>query len=145
MFANRNGFYYTLDRTNGKVIVAKPFVHDDLGEGDRTRRAPDAAAGPHARREGRRSRVPIITGGTNFWPPSFDPRTQTFFVNAREVVRDLLRLEARVQGGRALHGRRRSAGPSGDIPAYGALRAHRSVTGERKWEFRYLDPSTRGC
>ena len=26
MFANRNGFYYTLDRTNGKVIVAKPYV-----------------------------------------------------------------------------------------------------------------------
>jgi alcohol dehydrogenase (cytochrome c) len=26
MFANRNGFYYTLDRTNGKVIAAKPFV-----------------------------------------------------------------------------------------------------------------------
>ena len=26
MFANRNGFYYTLDRLTGKVIVAKPFV-----------------------------------------------------------------------------------------------------------------------
>ena len=26
MFANRNGFYYTLDRTTGKIIVAKPFV-----------------------------------------------------------------------------------------------------------------------
>ncbi len=35
MFANRNGFYYTLDRITGKVIVAKPFVHDDLGEGGR--------------------------------------------------------------------------------------------------------------
>src|SRR5262245_28123916 len=26
MFANRNGFYYTLDRTTGKVIAARPFV-----------------------------------------------------------------------------------------------------------------------
>src|SRR5207244_8262397 len=26
MFANRNGIYYTLDRTTGKVIAAKPFV-----------------------------------------------------------------------------------------------------------------------
>ena len=26
MFANRNGFYYTIDRITGKVIVAKPFV-----------------------------------------------------------------------------------------------------------------------
>ena len=26
MVANRNGFFYTLDRTTGKLIVAKPFV-----------------------------------------------------------------------------------------------------------------------
>src|SRR6476646_971350 len=26
MTANRNGFYYTLDRTNGKLIVGKPCV-----------------------------------------------------------------------------------------------------------------------
>ena len=32
LFANRNGFFYVLDRTNGKMILAKPFVHADLGE-----------------------------------------------------------------------------------------------------------------
>ena len=26
MFANRNGFFYTIDRVTGKVLVAKPFV-----------------------------------------------------------------------------------------------------------------------
>ena len=26
MLANRNGFLYTLDRTNGKLMVAKPFI-----------------------------------------------------------------------------------------------------------------------
>jgi glucose dehydrogenase len=31
MFANRNGFFYTIDRVTGKVIVAKPFV-EQLGE-----------------------------------------------------------------------------------------------------------------
>ena len=48
MFANRNGFYYTLDRTTGKVIVAKPFVTDDVGEGSRRAGTADAAAGTHA-------------------------------------------------------------------------------------------------
>ena len=85
MFANRNGFYYTLDRTNGKVIVAKPFVHDDVGEGDRTRRPADAAAGPHAGREGRdhlsRTSPAAPTSGRR---PSIR-RTRTFFVNAREA------------------------------------------------------------
>ena len=45
MFANRNGFFYTLDRVTGKVIVAKPFVADHVGEGDRRRRPAGAAAG----------------------------------------------------------------------------------------------------
>jgi glucose dehydrogenase len=31
MFANRNGFYYTLDRTTGKLIVAKPVREHDRG------------------------------------------------------------------------------------------------------------------
>ena len=26
LFANRNGFFYVLDRTNGRMILAKPFV-----------------------------------------------------------------------------------------------------------------------
>ncbi len=26
LFANRNGFFYVLDRTNGRMILAKPFI-----------------------------------------------------------------------------------------------------------------------
>ena len=33
---------------------------------------------------------------------------------------------------------------SPDSPAYGALRAIDPVTGDRKWEFKYLTPSTAG-
>src|SRR5207249_11713285 len=33
MWANRNGFYYTLDRVTGKVIVAKPFVEVNWAKG----------------------------------------------------------------------------------------------------------------
>ena len=53
MFANRNGFYYTLDRTNGKVIVAKPFVTTTWAKEIDARWPADAAARPHAGREGR--------------------------------------------------------------------------------------------
>ena len=45
MFANRNGFYYTLDRTNGKLIVAKPFVVTTWAKENRAGRPPDLAAG----------------------------------------------------------------------------------------------------
>src|SRR6266705_466751 len=84
MFANRNGFYYTIDRTNGKVIAAKPFVTTtwakDVGRDGRPIELPG-----HTPDEKGSVTCPDITGGTNFWPPTFDPATRTFFVNAREA------------------------------------------------------------
>ena len=57
MFANRNGFYYTLDRTNGRVILAKPFVQTtwakEIGRDGR----PMLEAGSHTGRD-RRNHVP---------------------------------------------------------------------------------------
>ena len=52
---------------------------------------------------------PDITGGTNFWPPTFDPATRTVLRQRARSVRDLLRVEAGIQAGRALHRRRRPA------------------------------------
>ena len=59
MFANRNGFYYTLDRVTGKVIVAKPFVADDVGEGHR--RAGPADARCRATRPTKKANAPVRT------------------------------------------------------------------------------------
>ena len=53
MFANRNGFYYTLDRTNGTRHPREAVRADDMGERDRTRRPADARSGPHTGRDGR--------------------------------------------------------------------------------------------
>ena len=39
MAANRNGFFYVLDRTNGEFLSAKPYVQADLGEGESGRTA----------------------------------------------------------------------------------------------------------
>ena len=108
MFANRNGFYYTLDRTNGKLIVAKPFVittwAKEIGADGRPVLLPG-----HTPDEKGDVTCPDLVGGTNFWPPSFDPSTRMFFVNAREVCMTYYRVEARIQAGRAIHRRRRAA------------------------------------
>ena len=84
MFANRNGFYYTLDRTTGKIIVAKPFVKTtwatEIGADGRPVLLPG-----HTPDEKGEVTCPDIAGGTNFWPGAYDPSTRTFFVNAREA------------------------------------------------------------
>ena len=44
LFANRNGFYYTLDRTNGAAADVAAVRQDHLGREDRPRRPPGRAA-----------------------------------------------------------------------------------------------------
>ncbi len=143
MFANRNGFYYTLDRTNGKVIAAKPFVTTtwakEVGRDGRPIELPG-----HTPNEKGAVTCPDITGGTNFWPPTFDPSTRTFFVNAREACMTFYAWKPDYKAGDRYTGGAGQRGAGSDQQTYGALRAIDPATGDRKWEFRYLTPSTAG-
>jgi alcohol dehydrogenase (cytochrome c) len=143
MFANRNGFYYTLDRTNGRIILAKPFVMTtwakEIGRDGR----PMAEPG-HTPDENGEITCPDITGGTNFWPPTFDPSTRTFFVNAREACMTFYSWKPEYKPGERFTGGAGQRYTSSTMPVYGALRAIDPTTGERKWEFKYLRPSTAG-
>ena len=143
MFANRNGFYYTLDRTNGRVIMAKPFVQTtwakEIGKDGR----PMTETG-HTPDETGEITCPDITGGTNFWPPTFDPSTRTFFVNAREACMTFYAWKPDYKAGERFTGGAGQRYTSTTMPVYGALRAIDPTTGERKWEFKYLRPSTAG-
>ena len=108
MFANRNGFYYTLDRTNGKLIVAKPFVMTTWAKEIGAEGRPVLLPG-HTPDEKGEVTCPDLTGGTNFWPPSFDPRDAHVLRQRARSVRDLLCLQAGVRPGRTLHRRRGAA------------------------------------
>jgi alcohol dehydrogenase (cytochrome c) len=143
MFANRNGFYYTLDRTNGKVIVAKPYVVTTWAKEVDSNGRPILLPGNIPDEKGSLT-CPDVTGGTNFWPPSFDPAQRLFFVNAREVCATYYAWRQEyVPGERYTGGAgQRARGP--DQRAYGALRAIDPTTGERRWEFEYISPSTSG-
>jgi alcohol dehydrogenase (cytochrome c) len=59
-------------------------------------------------------------------------------------VHDVLRVEARIQGRRPVHRRSRPAGIERRVAGVRRASRDRSATGERKWEFRYLSPSTAG-
>jgi len=143
MFANRNGFYYTLDRTNGRVIVGKPFVKTtwatEIGRDGR----PILNVG-HTPDEKGEVTCPDITGGTNFWPPAYDPTSRLFFVNAREVCATYYAWKPEFEQGDRFTGGAAQRVRDKDNPAYGALRAIDPATGERKWEFKYLQPASAG-
>jgi PQQ-dependent dehydrogenase, methanol/ethanol family len=81
--ANRNGFFYVLDRSNGKFLRATPFVQklnwatgvDASGRPIRTGRIPTP--------EGTFI-CPGINGATNWLSPSYSPNTGLFYVMALE-------------------------------------------------------------
>jgi alcohol dehydrogenase (cytochrome c) len=81
--ANRNGFLYVLDRTNGRFLSAVPFVKklnwaksiDANGRPVRTGLEPSA--------EGTRI-CPDMTGATNWFSPSYNPSTHLLYFMALE-------------------------------------------------------------
>jgi alcohol dehydrogenase (cytochrome c) len=143
MFANRNGFYYTIDRTTGKPIVARPFVTTTWAKEIGADGRPVLLPG-HVPSEKGSVTCPDLTGGTNFWPPSFDPLTGTFFVNAREACMTYYSWKPEYVPGERFTGGAGQRIDTPESPAYGVLRALDPVTGDRKWEFKYLSPSTSG-
>ena len=86
---------------------------------------------------------PDLIGGTNFYPPSYDPVTRLFFVNARETCGTYFGWKSNFKVGEWFLGgaTERAKGPQGH---FGALRAIDPTTGERRWEFRYPAPGTAG-
>jgi len=81
--ANRNGFLYLLDRTNGKFLKATAFVEklnwatgvNSAGRPVRSGRIPNKQ-GTYI--------CPGINGATNWFSPSYNPGTKLFYVMALE-------------------------------------------------------------
>jgi alcohol dehydrogenase (cytochrome c) len=135
MVANRNGFFYVLDRVTGALIFGKPFTATPWA------RELDAAGRPIVLLDGQGQCVPDQWGGTNFMPPSFDPALGLFFVTARETC-----ALYQPQAPKLVRGERTDGGVVKRDPdkASGALRAIDAITGERRWEFAYPTPSMAG-
>ncbi len=79
--AARNGFFFVLDRTNGKSIVSKPFSGGDWAQGLDAQGQPIPNPKKAPQPDGAILNIPE-QGGTNWYPPSFDPDTGLFYVNA---------------------------------------------------------------
>jgi alcohol dehydrogenase (cytochrome c) len=81
--AARNGYFFVLDRTNGKNLLSKPYVGANWSKGvdEKGQPVPDSSKDPKI--DGALLNI-YAGGGTNWMPPSFDPQTGLFFVNANE-------------------------------------------------------------
>jgi alcohol dehydrogenase (cytochrome c) len=142
MFANRNGFFYTIDRVTGKLIVAKPFVETTWAkEISAVTGRPMLLPNNHPNEQGTRT-CPDLGGGTNFMSPSYDPTLRLFFVTARETCATYFAFDQEFKVG-VQYMAGGTVRPR-EQKNWGALRAIDPVTAERKWEFRYPTTSSSG-
>ena len=154
LWANRNGFFYALDRTTGQFLQGKPFVKVNWATGLDEAGRPMRAPGMEPSADGVKV-YPSHTGGTNWYSPSFSPRTGLFYVPAWEdAYANLTKTDDDFNEGKFyMGGSFRSSVPgmrgaqirkSGPEEGYGVVRALDPNTGEKKWEFKMNDMTMSG-
>lgn len=130
--ANRNGFYYVLDRTNGKLLHAAPYVHQTWNIGFEENGRPKFAPNSNATPEGN-TVFPSLVGGTNWQAPSYDASMNRLFLTIAESGNQYIRANTPYEPGKGYWGGRTL--PAGENN-YAAIRSLDADTGERKWEYR---------
>jgi len=136
MQANRNGFFYMLDRTDGSFLYAKPFVKQTWNQGFDDKGRPIWAPNAKATPEGTIV-YPSLVGGTNWQSPSYDPKAGMFYLMTSEAGQKFVRTEQAYEPGKAYWGGRAI---SLDEPPKPAIKAIDPATGAVKWQY----PVTRG-
>ena len=152
LFANRNGFFYVLDRQTGEFLLGKPFAKVTWADGLDAKGRPNRVG--HSTPEGSLI-YPENQGATNWYNPAYSPRTGLFYIPSWLDTHSIntSRVEPYKEGnqyggGSATH----------EVPAlrpgptnkrlpevgYGAIQALDPKTGTVKWQFKMMDVTDSG-
>lgn len=154
LWANRNGFFYLLDRATGEFLQGTPFVKLDWASGlddkGRPMRVPGKSPSPQGT-----VIYPGVQGGTNWFAPSYSPKTDLFYLNVWDDYSSIYfawdqdyeqgkwyaggGIKAEVQSTRRDRLARRDP-----RSGYGAVRALNPTTGAKVWEYKTTDVSDGG-
>jgi alcohol dehydrogenase (cytochrome c) len=139
MHANRNGFFYLLDRTTGEYLQATKLVDKlDWASGIDAKGRPILVPGKDPTPAGNRA-CPGVRGATNWMSPSYNPATGLLYVITLEQC-DIYTSSAKppepkknFSGG--------GAGPKPIDVGQFFLRAYEPATGKRVWEYPMTGPA----
>lgn len=136
--ANRNGFLYVLDRTNGKFLSAIPFVKklnwakgiDETGRPIRTGVEPS---------EKGTLICPDMVGATNWFSPSYNPSTHLLYFLAREACQLYFLKPQQFSEGREYYATGVKSAPG--ETAQKILLAYDPTTGNVAWQYPQAGPA----
>jgi alcohol dehydrogenase (cytochrome c) len=157
LWGNRNGFFYVLDRTTGKFLLGSPFEKVNWASGlDKTTGRPIVTPPPSGT-----PTIPGTQGGTNWYSPSYSPRTGLFYIPAWEnysaiynVIPTEYREGQQFSGGNITPPVPGAQNPGltrtdpintyTDVAAHGAVIAIDPQDGKKKWSFDMYDITMSG-
>ena len=147
--ADRNGFFYVLDRTNGDFVSATPFVQnitwaegiDENGRPiwDPANRPGDPAESADGKKGTSVFAIPSFLGGKNWMPMAYSQNTNNFYIPSNEWGMDIWNEPVTYKKGAAYLGSGFTIKPIFD-DYIGSLKAVDPVTGDIKWEYRNKAP-----
>jgi alcohol dehydrogenase (cytochrome c) len=132
--ADRNGFYYVLDRATGKFLLGVPYVQQNWAKGLDSEGRPILASGEESSLSGRLVR-PGVNGGANWQNEAFDKKTGLLFVPATEGASVFTKSPHPKRGYLGFYvGSSGGAGVLDQAPKP-VVRALNVATGARKWQY----------
>ncbi len=139
--ANRNGFFYLLDRKTGEFLLGKPYARQTWAKGLDAGGRPLVLPGVVPTVNGTIV-YPGLHGATNWASPSYSPDTKLLYVAAREEPTVFYRATAEYRPGSYY-----SAGGMRGVPGLepaGSIKALDPMTGQPRWEFPLHSPPWAG-
>src|SRR5579863_4495254 len=135
---NRNGFFYVLDRTNGKLLAASPFVKKlTWAKGVGADGRPILAEGWQPTTEGALI-CPSMDGASNWMSTAYHPGTGLFYLLALEKCNIFSKNSERWKKGESFYGGAARPVTSEEPRKY--LRAIDPQTGKIVWEYEQIGP-----
>jgi alcohol dehydrogenase (cytochrome c) len=136
--ANRNGFFYVLDRITGELLLAKPFVEQltwasGIGPDGR----PQVLSGAEPTPAGVKV-CPAVEGATNWMSTAYNPETGLFYVMALEKCVIYSKSPAPWERGKSFYGGGTREAPN--EPGRKYLRAIDAQTGKIVWQYQQTGP-----
>jgi alcohol dehydrogenase (cytochrome c) len=132
--ANRNGFYYVLDRETGEFLMGKPFARQTWAKELDAKGRPILMPNTEPTPEGNKV-CPGLGGATNWMAPSYNPQTGLFYLSVREQCDVYYSAPPKYVEGKAYWGSVFRGAT--DEKEWGMLKAMDPLTGEARWDFRY--------
>jgi alcohol dehydrogenase (cytochrome c) len=142
--ANRNAFYYVLDRDTGQFLAGQAYAKQTWAKGLDAKGRPIELPNSEPTTQGNLL-YPSITGSVNWTSSSYSPLAGLFYVNTRELGAYYFKGNPQMEP----HNPRDIGGGGGQKlvggdKAYSAIRALEATSGKLKWQFQMVGDSWTG-